>query len=341
MNIRHKALCITAAALLAAAVGTAQGTAATSQDINPPVLEVNGELVYAADISAVMRNISGQLRALGREVPPDQELVQMATQRVIEQKLLAQEARRRGHRPNDLRIAELAKASEQQAGGREELEAALAASGSSRERLLATITEMDLARTLIEKDVTPSITVGDQEIAEFYAANPEMFQAPERVRARQIFFAAGVDADQQAVDAARARAEAARQRAVAGEDFAALARELSEGPEAERGGDLGVIDREHTVPPVADAVFALAPGGVSEVVRSHLGLHVLKVEQKLPAESQTLEEATPRVRTLIAQGKVGGQVQELLRSLGQAADIRPVAPPTAAAASAGAQEPPR
>jgi len=341
MSIRHKVLGITAAALLAASVSTAQGAAATAPDINPPVLEVNGELVYAADISAVMRNISGQLKALGREVPPDQELVQMSTQRVIEQKLLAQEARRRGHRPNDLRIAELAKASEQQAGGREELEAALAASGSSRERLLATITEMDLARTLIEKDVTPSIMVSDQEIAEFFAANPEMFQAPERVRARQIFFAAGIGADQQAVDAARARSEAARQRALAGEDFAALARELSEGPEADRGGDLGVIDREHTVPPVAEAAFALEPGGVSEVVRSHLGLHVLKVEQKLPAESQTLEEATPRVRTLIAQGQVAGQVQELLRSLGQAADIRPVAPPTAAAAAPGAQEPSR
>jgi peptidyl-prolyl cis-trans isomerase C len=324
MSIRHTLLGITAAALLAAAVGSAREAAPAAPGINPPVLEVNGEVVYAADISAVMRNISGQLKALGREVPPDQELVQMATQRVIEQKLLAQEARRRGHRPNDLRIAELAKASEQQAGGREELEAALAAAGSSRERLLATITEMDLARTLIEKDVAPTITVSDQEIADFFAANPGMFQAPERVRARQIFFAAGVGADQQAVDAARARAEAARQRALAGEDFAALARELSEGPEAERGGDLGVIDREHTVPPVADAAFALEPGGISEVVRTHLGLHVLEVEQKLPAEAPSLEEATPRVRALVAQGKVAAQVQELLRSLGQNADIRPV-----------------
>ena len=316
----------------------AQDAPAPPADINPPVLEVNGDTIFAADISMVMRNISGQLQAQNLEVPEDQELVQMATQRVVEQKLIAQEARRRGIQVNDLRVAEMTKTVEEEAGGRDALQRSLQTMGSSRERFVQMIREMDLARTLIEQQIASTVSVSDDEVAAYYEENQARFSGPERVHVRHIIFAADAEADQETSDAARAKAEAARERALAGEDFAELAREVSEGPTAERGGDLGFVARGQMVPEFAAAAFALEPGQISEVVRSEFGFHVIKLEEKRPAGVLPLDEAAGRVRLLLTQQRIGAKVQELIQSLGEAAEIRPlVAPPSGA--PAGPQTP--
>jgi len=317
-------------------VANAQETPVPPADINPPVLRVNGDTVYAAEVSLVMANISGQLAAQGREPPDQEQLVQMSTQRVVEQKLLAQEARRQGYKPNDLRVAEMGAEVEQQAGGRETLDQSLAARGMSYDQLQVTIKEMDLVRTLIERQITPTITVSDEEITAFYSENLKTFTTPAQVHARHIIFAAGENADADTIIAARTAADNARTRALAGEDFAELARELSEGPSAPEGGDLGFFTYQQMVPPFAEAAFALEVGEISEVVRTNFGFHVIKVEEKNPEVTLTLEESSDRIRVLLVQQKTGVQVREMIKSLGQTAEIVSlVAPETPPASPAG------
>ena len=65
----------------------------------------------------------------------------------------------------------------------------------------------------------------------------------------------------------------------AGADFAAIAREASEDGSAQRGGDLGEFGRGMMVPPFEEAVFGLQANGVSEVVETDFGFHVI---QRLP-----------------------------------------------------------
>jgi len=331
--------CALLAVLLVIPSARAQEAPTPTADINPPVLRVNGETVYAAEISAVMSNIVGQLSAQGREAPDQQQLVQMATQRVVEQKILAQEARRKSYQVNDLRVAEMVKEIEDQAGGREQLDQRLVARGTSYDRLLVTVKEMDLVRTLIEKDIAPTVAVTDDEVAEFYADNTAMFTTPEQIHARHIVFAADENADADTIISARTKADEARARALAGEDFAKLAREVSEGPSAEAGGDLGFATSQQMVPGFAEAASALDPGEISEVVRTNFGFHVIKVEEKKPEVTLTLDEASDRVRLILNQNKIAEKVQELIRTLGEQAEIVPLVAPgkpaEAAAAPAG------
>ncbi len=306
-----------------AAMAPAQETAPPTEDINPAVLKVNDDTIYAAEISWVMSNIAGQLG--GRDnVPDNQQLLQMATQRVVEQKLLAQEARRFGIEPNEERVATMLETAEQQSGGREALEASLERRGSSYERLVATLTEMDLVRTFVEEKISPTIQVSDEEVSAFYNDHPEVFVVGEQVHARHIVFAAaeGVDADTE--KSAREKAEKAHARAAAGEDFASLARELSEGPTASKGGDLGFFARDQMVPVFADAAFALEAGEISGVVHTSFGFHVIKVEERRPSTTQPIEEASARIRTLLVQQKTGQSVGAVLESLTANATIEPL-----------------
>ncbi len=324
-------LALAVAALAVPAFAPAQGTAAPPDNINPAVLKVNDDLVYAAEISMVMQNIAGQMG--GRDkVQDQQELVQMATQRVVEQKLLSQEASRNGIQPNELRVAQMAQAVEQQAGGREALDASLAQMGSNYEQVMEMIREMDLVRSLIEQKISPSIQISDEEVASFYADHPEMFKSDAQVHARHIITAAAEDADAAIVTKAREKAEKARERALAGEDFAELAGEMSEGPSAPNGGDLGFFTHEQMVPAFADAAFALEPGQISEVVRSSFGFHVIKVEEKRPAGTLPLDEVSDDLRSLLVRQKTGQEVGKMVEALADKSTITPLAAPQANAA---------
>jgi len=305
---------------VAAVVPATAFAQAPPQEGNPAVLDVNGEKIHAGEITITMRNIAAQMG--GQTDAENQEaLAQMAMQRMVEQKLLAQEARRTGIEASQERLAEMIRGVEQQAGGREALASDLASFGMNLDEMTVYFREMELTRSLIEHQISPTIQVSDEEVTTFYDENPKLFDAAEQVRAREIFFRLPLHADADAVKETRAKAEDARQRALAGEDFAELARELSEAPSAPDGGDLGFFTREQAPPQYANAAFSTDPGGITPVVRTNAGCHVIKVEEKRPARHLPLDEVFEQVRTLLYQQKTGEAVSELVKALAAKATI--------------------
>jgi peptidyl-prolyl cis-trans isomerase D len=125
---------------------------------------------------------------------------------------------------------------------------------------------------------------------------------PEQVRARHILVSLGPEADDVAKAAARTRIEAAKKRIQSGEDFAAVAKELSDDPGSkESGGDLGFFRRGAMVAAFEDAAFQLEPGQLSDVVETPFGLHLIRVEEKKAASELPYSEASARVAQELAR----------------------------------------
>src|SRR5215469_9271863 len=159
----------------------------------------------------------------------------------------------------------------------------------------------DRVKELLAKD--------EARVRAAYEQHPDRYHQHEQVHARHILFKLAKDAPPAQVEATRKKAEAARERLASGADFAALARELSDDPGSkDKGGDLGFFPRGQMVPAFDQAAFSLEPGKLSEPVRTDFGFHLLRVEERRPAEDRTYEQVREELaRELLAQD--AGQVQ--------------------------------
>jgi len=149
---------------------------------------------------------------------------------------------------------------------------------------------------LAEKDFTKPI--GDAEVEKYYAAHQKEFETPHQVRAAHVLARVPDTGGSAAEDKARAKIVDVIRRAKAGEDFAKLARELSDDPgSAPNGGDLGLVSRGEMVPQFEQAVFALKKGEVSpEPVRTPFGFHAIKVVAVQEGGRKPLREVAAQIR---------------------------------------------
>lgn len=187
----------------------------------------------------------------------------------------------------------------------------------------------DLRRTLaqvklVETVYPDEVKVTDEEIKADYDSKKEsQYTRAAEVHARHILIGTdGMTTDEQRAEA-RAKAEEVLALAHAeGADFAALAREYSTGPSAANGGDLGFFPRTGAmVEPFAKAAFELAVGGVSDIVETQFGYHIIQVTERHEASVVPFDRAKPWIRDELRFTKVGPQRAKLLEELRDNAEI--------------------
>lgn len=175
---------------------------------------------------------------------------------------------------------------------------------------------------VIERQVMPSLAVSETEIRQFYDANPQRFKTPEKIRLSHIFirFEPGESTDQPTQ--ARRKIETIAAQLAQGADFAALAKDYSEEPRREYGGDLGYIHRGQILPQLETAAFEMAVGETSPIVTTGHGFHLLRVTDRKPGKVTTFEDAHPEIRRTLMQLKRDRAVKAYVDSLRKKADIR-------------------
>jgi peptidyl-prolyl cis-trans isomerase D len=111
----------------------------------------------------------------------------------------------------------------------------------------------------------------------------------------------------------KAKAEDLLKQLKGGADFAELAKKNSEDTgSAEKGGELGWIVKGQTVPNFEKAAFSLGPGTLSGIIETEYGYHILQIEEKQTAHTQTFEEAKPQ---LLAEAKKQAAADNLSKAM--------------------------
>ncbi|MEC7475874.1 MAG: peptidylprolyl isomerase [Pseudomonadota bacterium] len=155
------------------------------------------------------------------------------------------------------------------------------------EQVRARVTENDI-RAYFDTYVAPELAKQNENV--------------EEVQARHILVAT------------QGEAETVIKRLEKGEGFAALAGELSLGPSASRGGDLGYFLAEEMVQAFSDAAFALQPGGLSAPVETEFGWHVIRLEDRRVVPPPTFEDLSEQIRAFLEQQERNLFFDELLTS---------------------------
>ncbi len=144
-------------------------------------------------------------------------------------------------------------------------------------------------------DFVQSAQVSDAQLQQQYQENIDSYRTPERVKVRHILIKTEGKPKEDAPKL-KAKAEDILKQLQHGANFADLAKKDSEDPgSAEKGGELGWIVRGQTVPSFEKAAFSLKPGQLSGVIETEYGFHIIQVEDKQTAHTQTFDEVKPQL----------------------------------------------
>ena len=203
----------------------------------------------------------------------------------------------------------------------EQFEQSLEAQGMTLDGLRAEMQRNLSIQNLIEKDIVSQVSVTPEAMRRFYDENQEQMRQPEQLRLSHILKSVSPDATAEERATVLTAIEGVLEEAKSGADFAVLAREHSEDPgSAQNGGEL-TVKRGQTVPPFEQAAFALEPGGLSSVVETEFGYHIIKLSEKIEDELMSFEDVRPRIEQRLKQEAVQSGVKHVIASLKESGEV--------------------
>ncbi len=323
------------AALLAAGAAHAQGITSIMRDAStvhklPPapaaaaaaastkkqrlaeyiVALVNSEPITNTEVNT---KVERALQNGGPEIrnAPRAELARAALERIISEKAQLQLAKEQGIKVDQLTVNQAAQSvANQNQISVEEMYRRLAADGIGREAFHEELRQQLTLQRLREREVEPRVQVSDLEVDQYLRKEGRRAgrsNAPEiEIAHVLVSVPESATAEQRAELEKRAQDIAARARD--GEDFAALARELSDASDRSEGGAMGVRSADRYPQLFTEAVNSIQVGEIAGPVRVGNGFHILKLlSRQAPSSSVAVTQTHVRHILLRPDAKLSAE----------------------------------
>jgi peptidyl-prolyl cis-trans isomerase C len=138
----------------------------------------------------------------------------------------------------------------------------------------------------------------------------------ESVRVRHILIKVDPNASIQDRSEALRKAQEIQKKIIDGADFEEMAKKYSADPgSAQKGGDLGFIVRGQMVKSFEKAAFSLPVGGVSDVIQSEFGYHIIKVEEKKAPSKLRIEDVKDDLKEYLFRSAAREQYNKFVDGL--------------------------
>jgi len=271
---------------------------------------VNKQVITRLQLERDVALTKTQLAMQNVPLPDDESLRKQVLQRMITELLIEQETKRLNIRVSDeqLQMA-VATIAQRNRMTPEQLRREVERTGLQWDNYLHDLSHEIRNERLRQLVVDNQITISDAEIDAFLKtqaneddnARSTNAASNDLLRLAQILVRVPENATPEQTAQLRSRAEALLAQAQLDENFAQLAATFSDGAEGANGGDLGERALDNWPDLFSQAVRPLPAGGVSGLIRSGNGFHILKVVSRATNTSTNApENSTPQLQ--LAQG---------------------------------------
>ncbi len=285
------------------------------------VAVVNKEVITWSELYKMMENeAADQVRALKEEerlkIFKDSEAAFL--EKLIDIKLQIQEARRLGLDVTTEEVTEAVENIKKKYSLTDNaLEESLKKEGLSFEEYKKRLSEQIVISKVVSQQIRNKVVVSEEEVKKYMEANKESFTDGETFKIKQIFL--GRPKDDADIKVIEDRASIIIQRLKAGEDFSILAEEYSEDPSGKLGGDLGFIKKSQMAKEFIDALNSMKVGEFSNPFWTEKGLHIIKLEEKVAAQST--DEARESVLKQLTESQFSERYKSWIKGLREKAYI--------------------
>ena len=298
--------------------------AQTDSTPDATVAIVNDIPITEADVTLEVKRIQFQAKAMQKPLDPSMMLSmrEKVIDSLINRELLLQQSKAKGITTNESDIDNSIDQIKRRLEAGQSFESLMVEMGITMETMRTQVGQASAIQKLLEVEVYPQAIVSEKESRIFFENNPQYFKKPEEVKASHILIQVAPDASDEEKLAAREKIEDIQKKIAAGDDFANLARQYSEGPSSTNGGDLGYFDRKKMVKPFSDAAFELKPGQVSNIVETRFGFHLIKVFDKKAKSTYEFEDIKGRLGEILQQQKIQEETVRYLEVLRRTANVK-------------------
>jgi len=287
------------------------------------ILIAQTSLLLAAQVEdrivAIVNSDLIMLSEMKRELAPERERIQkeyrgealarrlktaeyMALTSMIERKLQLQEAKARGVEVTEQEVRQAVQNMKQQGEKVDETNPAY----------MKNVREQLTLLKVVDREVRSGVMVADSDMKRYFQEHRDRFALPEEYTLSQIFIRPrSPDDTADAKEKVREVLVLLKQ----GESFEDLALRFSDGPNASRGGRLGLVRQGELLPGIERAIASLVPGGISDMIETSEGFHIVRVEDKKPKQFRPYEEVRTEIQGLVFQQKSEDVFQAWLADL--------------------------
>ena len=257
---------------------------------------VNQELVTAVEVEMRLARAQEEAKRSGARLPPEAELRRQVLDALVEERVIVTYARDSGMKVDDVDVDRAVQnVAAQNQLTLDQLRERIKRDGLDYPRLRANLRDQIMVERLREREVGQRIRITDGDVDKLLEQQRASVSADIELNIAQILVSVPEGASEAETAARRARAEQALNRIKAGEAFDAVAREVSEDGNRQKGGELGLKPSSRLPDPFVEAVRGLQPGQVAPaLLRTGAGFHALKLLERKDAAAIRVTQTRAR-----------------------------------------------
>ncbi|HEX2501546.1 MAG TPA: peptidylprolyl isomerase [Methylomirabilota bacterium] len=281
----------------------------TQSVIDRVVAVVNDDVVMMSELQEAIV----VARRDGRSLPDGPDLERAMLNRLVDNRLQIQEARRDKIEISDDELRGYVEDFVKRNGGdRDKLAAQLQVQGVTWDALRREMRDQLLAQRVVSRRVVRRATITEAEVDQYLTENRAKFEAGLKYHAFHMAIPVEAPGSAAAWERAKQETESIAVALAGGADFAELARTRAKDP---AGGDLGWLTRGELDAVFEGPLLALQPGQVTAPIRSGSAYHLLKLEGREELTAQRLADARQQARDLLTQKKSQERFDEWLETI--------------------------